>query len=164
MDEFFEKRLFSSEIESELNGLEFQKNRIIKSKSSEQMVSPVHDADFYVIILRRIYRRIENLATRDSRVANLKGKYRILAEKIKIRDHFEHGIDYGKLPPTDVSDIPEISLSIASEIANIKIGTSVFINKNSARIISGSFKWDLQKDHELFGKMIEEFVRLYPFQ
>lgn len=157
--------LFVYDINSELRGLEFQKSRIFnQADSREAGISPVHDADFYVILLRRLYRRIEKSASCDSRVANLKGQYNTLVGKVKIRDHFEHGVDLDKMPIADLSDIPAIKNSIASQIANIKIVTSVFINKNSAKIVSGSFQWDLYKDHNAFNKMVQEFSVLFPFK
>ena len=84
----------------------------------------------------------------DSKVANLKGKYRELNEKIKIRDHFEHVIDMGSFP--------EIT-------PRIKLVTSVVINKSSAYIISGKNTWDLVSDHERFKGLVREFVGLFPY-
>jgi hypothetical protein len=164
MDSERNKAMFLSEINSGLNGLEFQRDRIFKPQSNGNIrISPVHDADFYVVLLRRLYRRVEETAGYDSRVANLKGKYKNLLEKIKIRDHFEHGVDLEKLPSTDATQLPQLKFSVAAAIANIKIVTSVFINKDSAYIVSGNFKWDLYQDHETFIGLIRETTALYPF-
>ena len=80
-----DKMLFQHEIESKLNSLEFQRERILNTPHKElweKKISPVHDVDFYVILLRRLFRQIENTATYDSRVANLKGKNTDLVKKI----------------------------------------------------------------------------------
>jgi len=155
-----EKDEFLSRIESELNRLEFQHSRIFENSTS---ISPMHDADFYIVLLRRLYRQLEKVAGYDSRVANLNGEYRDLVVKIKIRDHFEHEIDLEKLQSTDVTGFPEFKNYVFPAIANVKIVTSVFINKDSAFIMSGNFKWDLYKDHKMFINLIKKFASFYPF-
>ena len=83
-----DKMDFASDIESEIRGLDFQRERILEFSPDNETNSPkpTHDADFYMVLLRRLYRRIEAAAKHDSKVANLKGKSSELCEKIKIRD------------------------------------------------------------------------------
>jgi hypothetical protein len=67
-------------------------------------IDPLHDADFYFILLRRLYRIVEEEAKINSRVANLKGQYRDLYPKIHIRDHVEHMPDnWEKIEPLPCS-------------------------------------------------------------
>src|SRR3990167_6480044 len=69
-----DKMLFQHEMESKLNSLKFQRERILNTPHKElweKKISPIHDVDFYVILLRRLFRQIESEATYDSRVANL---------------------------------------------------------------------------------------------
>lgn len=75
-NDFAEKELFVSDVSSLIAGLELQRKRIFNLPQIKQsfLISPIHDVDFYVIILRRIFRKIEDVAKEDSRVANLKGK------------------------------------------------------------------------------------------
>ena len=153
--------LFQHEVESKLNSLEFQRKRILNTPHKElweKKISPVHDVDFYVILLRRLFRQIESTATYDSRVANLKGKNIDLVKKIKIRDDFEHGIDLENLLPVDVANLPAGTIS-APLGANIKIATSLMNDE----IVSGALKWSLNKDHQSFVQLMVEFVKLYPF-
>jgi hypothetical protein len=155
-----EKTLFLNDIQSKINGLNFQRERIFAISTKERFekrISPVHDVDFYVIILRRLYRIIENVSSHDSRVANLKGRYNDLFKKIKIRDHFEHGVDIDGIAPTVISDLP--SGTISGSDSSIRITTSIVNNV----IISGNFKWDLNVDHEIFIKIIKEFITFFPF-
>ncbi|MFH1694651.1 MAG: hypothetical protein ABH880_02775 [Patescibacteria group bacterium] len=152
MNDFQEKMIFQSGIEAEINGLNFQRERIFTKPEPNQdgiRVSPVHDADFYMILLRRLYRAIEKAAQYDSRIANLKGKYRELTKKIKIRDHFEHEVDMETIPALD---------------GGIKVVTSVMINPTSPHIISGDQRWLLNEDHERFISLVKEFAELFPFK
>lgn len=142
-----ERIRFMAEIESEISSLDFQRDRILQldPRQLPHGVSPVHDADFYMVLLRRLYRRIED-AQRDSRVANLKGKYSDLCKKIKIRDHFEHGVDINTFPQTT---------------PGMMIITSLVHNGNDSHIISGDKKWLLTEDHERFKTMLSEFIELF---
>lgn len=144
-----EKMRFASEIESEIRDLDFQRKRIFEffPNNDPERPKPTHDADFYMVLLRRLYRRIEN-AQHDSRVGNLKGKFNGIHKKIKIRDHYEHDINYEKFP--------QITPGI------IIVG-GVVINKENPHIVSGNQKWLLNEDHEKFKNLISEFVKLYPF-
>ncbi|OGJ01520.1 hypothetical protein A3G98_00270 [Candidatus Nomurabacteria bacterium RIFCSPLOWO2_12_FULL_37_8] len=156
-----DKMLFQHEMESKLNSLKFQRERILNTPHKElweKKISPIHDVDFYVILLRRLFRQIESEATYDSRVANLKGKNIDLVKKIKIRDDFEHGIDLENMSPVDVANLPSGTIS-APVGANIKIATSLMNDE----IVSGDLKWSLNKDHQLFIQLIIEFSNLYPF-
>lgn len=138
-----------SEFRSLLDRLNFQRQRILEPFDPDGFMSKAnHDADFYMVILRRIYRIIESLAISDSRVANLKGKHSGLFCKIKIRDHFEHEIDYEKLPFIS---------------PGVKVSCCVIINKSSAKIISGDKEWHLNNDHNQFIKVVEEVQNLYPY-
>lgn len=152
-----QKNLFRYSVKHKIAGLNFQRERIFNANHRENFgkgLSPVHDVDYYVIILRRMYREIEKIARTDSRAANLKGKYRKLVENIGIRDHFEHGVDFEKLPSSEPMNTPNAKIG-----SGVKIATSLFGNN----IISGSFTWDLKKDHESFLELVEKFVELYPF-
>jgi len=144
-----QKMLFSSEIESEIKGLDFQRERIFEffPNNKANSPNPTHDADFYMILLRRLYRRIED-AQHDSRVGNLKGKSQELHKKIKIRDHFEH----------------EINLETFPQVApGFTVIGGVVVNQTNPHIISGDQKWLLNEDHEKFKDLLMEFVQLYPF-
>ena len=146
-----EKMRFSSGIESEIRGLDFQRERILEGSPENETFGtpgPGHDADFYMVILRRLYRRIHETAKHDARVANLKGKFSALCKKIKIRDHYEHEVDLEKLPV-----IPP----------GFKILTTVLINPTKPRIMSGDMEWLLKDDHEEFNKLLGRFVKLFPF-
>lgn len=156
-----EQLMFNSQMETALGSLEFQKQRIFQVPSiaiHSLHVSPVHDVDFYLILLRRLYRQLEKISKYDSRVANLKGKNSALTAKIKIRDHFEHGLDLQQLPVSSTKGLPGVSSD-----SGLKIATSVFINQKDAFIVSGSFRWDLHKDHEQFIKIMGEMIKFYPY-
>lgn len=143
-----EKMRFSSEIQSEIVSLDFQCDRILQSSSIQNNgVKPTHDADFYMILLRRLYRRMED-AQHDSRVANLKGKFDGLHKKIKIRDHFEHEVDFDNFPQYS---------------PGIFIVGGLVINGDQSHIVSGDKKWFLFADHDQFKTLLSDFVKLYPF-
>lgn len=139
------KRRNVAEVESMIRSLEFQKERILNQEVLNQNVKPTHDADFYMVILRRLFRTIEKKAKIDSSIANLKGKFQHLYEKIKIRDHFEHEVDY--------ENIPHASPGI------IVIGGLV-INKTNPHIISGDKKWLLIDDHESMIDLMNQFLQI----
>lgn len=140
-----EKKRFISEIESDLATLDFQRDRIFQDPINPQDVRGVHDADFYMVLLRRLYRRIEKTARHDSRVADLKGRHKELYKKIKIRDHFEHGVDVSKFTQ------------------NIIVIGGLVINGEQSHIISGDQQWFLYKDHNQFKELLNTFVQLYPY-
>ena len=144
-----EKMRFVSEIESEIRDLDFQHKRIFEfsPNNDPERPKPTHDADFYMVLLRRLYRRIEN-EQHDSRVGNLKGKLHGIHEKIKIRDHYEHDINY--------ETFPHIT-------PGIMIVGGVVINGANSYIVSGNQKWLLNEDHEKFKNLLSEFAKLYPF-
>jgi hypothetical protein len=139
-----DKRRFISGIESDIEKLDFQHKRIFEF-SLKTCGNP--DADYYMILLRRLYRIIES-EQHDSRVGNLKGKFSNIHKKIKIRDHFEHEVD--------LDNFPHASQGI------IVIG-GVVINKTNPHIISGNQKWLLNEDHEKFKDLMRKFANLYPF-
>jgi len=150
----FESLSFQSDITNELNRLDFQRSRIISYQnktefdpSKPNMIN--HDADFYMVLLRRLYRQIEKTSRHDPKVANLKGKYKHLYKKIKIRDHFEHDFD--------INDLPYYSPSI-------KIMCGVVINETNPHITSGDQIWTLNDDHNSFKSLVEKYSKLYPFK
>lgn len=153
-----DKILFQSDIQTQLGDLELQRERIFSPLPTKLRASPVHDVDFYVIILRRLFRQLEEIARKDSRIANLKGQYRDLAQKIKIRDHFEHKVDGETIQPIDVSSLPPGTIS-APAGANIRISTSLM----GRDIISGNLTWNLDGDHMAFVELITKFSNFYPF-
>jgi|GEM_PF-2615561 len=141
-----DKELIISKIELGIKGLEFQKGRILRGEAyPPSLVSPVHDSDFYMVILRRLYRTLEKQAKINSSVANLKGKYQHLYKQIKLRDHYEHDIDMANFPTT-----PQV----------FKIITSVVITKNAPKIISGDKEWNLNKEHEEFILLMNQFLQI----
>lgn len=144
-----EKMRFVFEIESEIRDLDFQRKRIFEflPDNNSARPKPTHDADFYMVLLRRLYRRIER-ERHDSRVGNLKGKFKGIHKKIKIRDDYEHDINY--------ETFPQIT-------PGIMIVGGVVMNKTNAHIVSGNQKWLLNEDHENFKKLLSEFAELYPF-
>jgi len=134
--------------ERDIAKINFQKERILnafKRRYKQQWILH-HDADLYFIIIRRLYRQIEDDSKTISKVANLKGKYKDLFKKIKIRDSYEHNED----------------LNLPS--SNFKIVNSVMINQASGKItmkvLSGIYEWDLTVDHEQFLKAFSEYIRL----
>jgi hypothetical protein len=149
---------FLIEIKNHIDGLELQRSRIYASSD----ISAVHDAGYYMILLRRIYREIEKMAEHDSRVANLKGKYRNLYPKIKIRDDFEHTVK--KMAQIDRKTLIELGITCKESSGNIFIQTSVCKNADSILIISGDNLWDMSCDHQAFLNMVAEYVKLYPFK
>jgi len=152
-----EKQLFQMHLKSKIAGLNFQRQRIFihPQENLKRGVSPVHDVDYYVILLRRIYREIERLAKIDSRVANLKGQHKQLVKKIRIRDHFEHGIGFEELPVSGPLDLPGLKISKGAKISTSLVGRF---------IVSGNLHWDLETDHDAFVKMANEFLQLHPFR
>ncbi|MDO8566567.1 MAG: hypothetical protein Q7R58_00240 [bacterium] len=151
--------LWKFEIESKINGLEFQRERIFQKEAFAKTKSPVHDVDFYTILLRRLSREVEKVAEYDSRVANFKGKNLALLKKTKIRDDFQHGFKGGEIPKIDISTLPKGIVS-GPPGTHIQIGTSLVGNE----IISGGRRWDLSNDHKDFIILINEFSKFYPFQ
>lgn len=143
------RRIFSSDIGSELKRLDIQRKRILDFSplTDSYQASPNHDADFYMVILRRLYRRIE-AAQHDPRVANLKGRYIFLFKKIKIRDHFEHEIDYNNFP---------------QYAPGIIIVGGIVLNSTNPHIVSGDQEWLLNDDHKSIKELMTELATLYPF-
>ena len=136
-----ENPLFFYEMVSQISRLEYQKDRIFKELKNQsynpEFILAIHEADYYMVLLRRIYREIEKLTRHDSEVANFKGRNINLVKKIKIRDHFEHGVDFSKIN------------------GSFKIVTSIMDNK----IVSGNFVWNLQEDHQKFIEMINDMLK-----
>ena len=143
-----EKLKFLNEINQNINALQLQHSRIHTQRTK------VHDADFYMILLRRFYRKIEKNATSDSRVANLKGKYKNLCIKIKMRDDFEHGVK----KDNQLEKKQLIDLGIINKKFSGTVQIQISVLKNS--IVSGNIRWNLTKDHQTFVKMMKEFVSL----
>ncbi len=152
--------LFQYEIRSKLCSLELQRQRIYSSQqiAVSAGASPVHDVDFYSVLLRRILREIEEAARYDSRVANLKGKNSALFKKIKLRDHFEHGLDQENVKPTLISDLPKGTI-FSPDSESIKISTSLL----NDQITSSGLTWHLKSDHQKFIEVAQDFSDLYPF-
>ncbi len=144
-----EKMSFASKIQSEIVALDFQRDRVLQQNAAQLAsgVRPTHDADFYMVLLRRLYRRIEDVQ-HDSRVANLKGEFYDLYKKIKIRDHFEHEVDLNKFP---------------QYAPGIFVIGGLVINGSQSHIVSGNKKWFLVEDHNRFKNLLAYFIRLYPF-
>lgn len=144
-----EKIRFMSGIESEIKGLDLQHKRIFEFSPNNDPDSPkpTHDADFYMVLLRRLYRQIED-EQHDSRVGNLKGKFEGIHKKIKIRDHFEHEIDY--------ETFPHIT-------PGVMVVGGLVINETNPHIVSGNQTWLLNEDHKKFKNLMLEFANLYPF-
>ena len=147
---------FTMKIKKIISGLDLQRVRIFNYSTK------IHDVDYYTILLRRAYRIIEYYATKDSRVANLKGKNKNLLKKIKLRDHFEHEVkSESRLSNKKLSDFRIVS---PDSHLNINITTSIVQTNNSFSILSGDIIWDLSEDHLAFIKILDEFIKLYPFQ
>ncbi|MFH1533474.1 MAG: hypothetical protein ABID64_00910 [Nitrospirota bacterium] len=138
------KERFILEIESDIEKLDFQHQRIFEFFPKSTL-----DADFYMILLRRLYRRIEDKQY-DPRVANLKGKFKNLHKKIKIREHYEH------FKIEDYKNLPQAA-------SGVVIACGVLINDTNQYIESGNQKWHLNDDHEKFKNSLREFAKLYPF-
>lgn len=150
-----EKMKFLMKIKNFIHGLELQRSRIYES------LSIVHDAGYYMILLRRLYREIEEIAKCDSRIANLKGKNKDLYKKIKMRDDFEHGVE--KDAQLDKEILIDLGIISKNFSGNIRIQTSVHRKGDSISLISGNILWDMLRDHQIFLKMVKEFANLYPF-
>jgi hypothetical protein len=152
------KMKFLMKIKNSIDGLELQRSRICASSG----ISAVHDAGYYMILLRRLYREIEEIAKCDSRIANLKGKNKGICQKIKMRDDFEHGVE--KDVQLDKEILIDLGISSKESSGNVRIQTSVYKKGDSISIISGNILWDMSQDHQIFLKMVTEFVSLYPFK
>ncbi|MFZ1292436.1 MAG: hypothetical protein WAR79_20255 [Melioribacteraceae bacterium] len=145
-DEERQTHLLISEVESGINALEFQKKRMLNYELLlNENVSPTHDADFYMVVLRRLFRIIEKYAKNDSSVANLKGKFQHLYEKIKIRDHFEHEVNY--------ENFQQISPGII-------VVCGLVNNQTNPHIVSGDKQWLLFDDHKSIIDLMNQFLRL----
>ena len=142
---------FLMTIKYHIDGLELQRSRIYHPSSKDQN----HDSDYYMILIRRVYREIENAASMDSRIANLKGKYKDLLAKIKIRDHFEHNVET-KIP-LGIEKAISLGLADADSIGKIYVKTCVVQKNDSFSIVSGNIEWDLSKDHPTFIEAAEKF-------
>lgn len=153
-----EKIKFLMKMKNFIDGLELQRSRICASSG----ISAVHDAGYYMILLRRLYREIEEIAKRDSRIANLKGTNKGLYQKIKMRDDFEHGVK--KDVQLDRKILIDLGIIGRESSGNVQIQTSVHKKGDSISIISGDVVWDMSQDHQIFLKMVTEFVSLYPFR
>lgn len=153
-----EKMKFLIKIKNSIDGLELQRSRICASSG----ISAVHDAGYYMILLRRLYREIEEIAKCDSRIANLKGKNKGLYQKIKMRDDFEHGVE--EEVQLDKEILIDLGIISKESSGNIRIQASVHRKGDSISIISGNILWDMSQDHQTFLKMVTEFVSLYPFK
>ncbi|MCI0381573.1 MAG: hypothetical protein L0207_00765 [Chlamydiae bacterium] len=150
---------FQEKIKVSLQSLEIQRSRIFDPSSK----CPLHDVDFYLIILRRLYRQIEDLSTHDSRVANFKGKNAKLFQKILLRDDFEHG-PKELIPQLSKEKLSQLGIIDAKSKINLTIIKCLKIKKDSIIIFSGDKTWDLKKDHENFIQVIDEFISLYPYK
>ncbi|MBP8973980.1 MAG: hypothetical protein KBH93_08885 [Anaerolineae bacterium] len=154
-DEFaFRKYEIASNIDQGLEGLEIQRARVLRASQditqnpeASYSVAPNHDADFYLVLLRRMYRVLENTAKENSRVANLKGQYKDLYPKIKMRDHSEH---------MGILDIPPIR-----EGSPIIVKLVIVINENRVTIVSGDQEWNLDTDHGRFVELMRKFLALW---
>jgi len=146
MNDYTQNKLITiSEVQSYINGIEFQKNRILNQSLQGADVSPTHDADFYMVILRRLYRIIEQHSETNSAVANLKGKFQHLYKKIKIRDHFEHEVNH--------KTFPQIT-------PGITVVGGLVVNDTNPHIISGDQQWLLIDDHNSVIDLANQFVIL----
>lgn len=151
------KMEFLMSVKAEMEGLEIQRTRISDILSKYL----VHDAGYYMIILRRIYREIEKKSAQDSRVANLKGKYKNLCKKIKMRDHFEHKAKSNA--QADKQLLTRLGIINKEVSGNIRIHCSVIKNSDSIFIVSEDLEWDMAKDHQTFIQMVDGYINLYPF-
>lgn len=149
-----EKMRFLMKMKTSMDGLEIQRSRIYDPAGK-------HDAGYYMIFLRRLYREIEETAKSDSRIANLKGKNKHLYPKIKIRDDFEHNVE--KDLQIDKKILVDRGIISKDSDGNIQIQTSLSRKGSSILIISGDQCWDLEKDHQDFCEIIEKYLKLYPF-
>ena len=113
-----DKMKFLMKIKNNMDGLELQRSRI----SASSGISAIHDVDYYMILLRRLYREIEETAKSDSRIANLKGKNKYLFLKIKMRDDFEHNVK--KDAQIDNKILIDRGITNKESFENIRIQTS----------------------------------------
>ena len=142
----FGKMRFASEMESEIRGLDFQRNRIFEfsHNNGPEIPKPTHDADFYMVLLRRLYRCIEK-EQHDSRVGNLKGKFNGIHKKIKIRDHYEHEINYK---------------TFSHATSGIMIVGSVVINETDPLRNFQNFVSSVAPRGAYFKPLLRDFIRL----
>jgi hypothetical protein len=149
-----------NDVEKLLERLEIQRERVLSSAQemldnppNKPAIDPLHDADFYFVLLRRLYRIVQSEAKANSRVANLKGKYQDLYDKVKMRDHTEHPPGWEKLQ----DDFPSLHPGSA-----IKVVWSIIVNKDGVFITSGDQRWDFDKDHKRFLELFKKFLELQP--
>lgn len=134
----WEKEKTIREIEDKIVRLNFQRDRVfnaIRRNYKRSWISG-HDIDFYFILLRRLFRKIDEDGETNSEIEELKEENEELFEKIRIRDSYEHDRDFN----------PEDSV--------IKISKSLIINTIngtlSIKAQSGIHRWNLTEDHNDF--------------
>jgi hypothetical protein len=150
-------------LKSLLARLEAQRARIRNNPSADNVggthITASHDADFYTILLRRVYRKINKLGEEITNIKNIRDENKSFLEKIWIRDHFDHVEADNwevikELGPSKVGHLEAYKNSIVPMIANVTIVASVIEDK----IISGPYEWDLEKDHAQLNKIVEDTV------
>jgi hypothetical protein len=140
------------------NSLELQRSRIYDASN----LNILHDVGYYMTLLRRAYREIQQSMKFDSRVAYLNGLNKELFKKIKMRDDFEHGVE--KDDQVDRETLIQLGIVSKESSGTIRIRTSVFTTRGHVLIISGKIIWNMSLDHQSFLKIFQEFIDFYPFK
>ena len=144
--------MMKRELEGLVARLSIQRRRLLTAAKKEGRRSSTsythHDMDYYLILARRLYRLVQNLAKEDSKTANIKGKkeYRNLYKKLKMRDHSEH-------PPRDFSKFPSITLG-----SPIKAIHSIAVSNGKVVIFSGDQTWDMDEDDTRLVGLVREVI------
>jgi len=79
-----------------------------------------------------------------------------------MRDDFEHGVEKGV--QLDKEILIDLGIINKESSGNVQIQASVHKKGDSISIISGDIIWDMSQDHQIFLKMVTEFVSFYPFK
>lgn len=146
-------------------GLKVQKTRIQNNPKmiliDNVPITSTHDADFYTIILRRVYRKIDKLAKELPEINKIHSENSEFFEKIRIRDHFDkmessNWEDVEKIGESNVDHLKTFQNAIFPAIAKVIILPMVIENK----IISGPYEWDLEIDHTKLLKITNDVIAI----
>ena len=89
------------ELDTLFERADFQKERIFNAGSQRiknNTILAIHDIDFYLMLLRRIYRTISKLSEAYDSINAISKEHTAFFNKIYLRDHFDKGINFDKLP------------------------------------------------------------------
>lgn len=143
---------FENDFRSFIDRLELQKERILTIPHRG-----VHDADFYTMILRRIYRRFGLLGARNKEIARILDKDKVYFNKIRIRDDFDKPEKVSKERTIEIKKLPKGFIHGEGQVSMF---TSVLIKDDNAFIVSGEFIWNLNEDHKKLLSIVDKVINI----